>query len=50
MLKSNVNVRTEPNTTSSNIINILYTNTKVDIVDESGSFYKIRYNGNYAYI
>lgn len=42
-------VRAEANTNSS-ILGYLYTGDKVDIIGESGNWYKINYNGKTAYV
>lgn len=47
---ANVYVRTSPSTSvSSNIIGKLLKGTKVEIVGQSGDFYKVKYQGQYAY-
>lgn len=47
---ANVNVRTSPNSNiATNKIGKLLKGTKVEVVGQSGDFYKIRYQGQYAY-
>ena len=47
---ANVNVRTSPNANiATNKIGKLLKGTKVEVVGKSGDFYKIRYQGQYAY-
>ena len=47
---ANVNVRTSPNANiATNKIGKLLKGTKVEVVGQSGDFYKIRYQGQYAY-
>ena len=47
---ANVNVRTSPNSNiATNKIGKLLKGTKVEVVGQSGDFYKIKYQGQYAY-
>ena len=47
---ANVNVRTSPNANiATNKLGKLLKGTKVEVVGKSGDFYKIRYQGQYAY-
>ena len=48
---ANVNIRTTPDTSvSTNILGVLKTGTKIEIVGEDGNFYKVKYKGQYAYV
>ena len=49
-VQKDVNLRTAPSTSNSQVITKLTTGTKVEVVGESGSYYKIKYNGGYAYV
>lgn len=52
IVEKNVNLRTEPNKTTSTVVRLLQVGESVEVVGRVGNYYKIRYNQNeygYAY-